>query len=69
MIVLDALILNTDRHMGNYGFIVDNRTMQIKRMAPMFDHNQALLPYAEQESFQNLILFSFTANTDQEKFK
>lgn len=44
MIVLDALILNTDRHMGNYGFMVDNDTMQIKRMAPMFDHNQALLP-------------------------
>ena len=34
MIVLDALILNTDRHMGNYGFMVDNDTMQIKRMAP-----------------------------------
>ena len=57
MIVLDALILNTDRHMGNYGFMVDNRTMQIKRMAPMFDHNQALLPYAEQEDFQNLDLY------------
>lgn len=57
MIVLDALILNTDRHMGNYGFMVDNDTMQIKRMAPMFDHNQALLPYAEQEDFENLDVY------------
>ena len=57
MIVLDALILNTDRHMGNYGFMVDNDTMQIKRMAPMFDHNKALLPYAEQEDFENLDLY------------
>ena len=43
--------------MGNYGFMVDNDTMQIKRMAPMFDHNQALLPYAEQEDFENLDVY------------
>lgn len=57
MIVLDALILNTDRHMGNYGFIVNNETMQVKRMAPMFDHNQSLLPYAEKEDFKNLDIY------------
>lgn len=39
------------------GFMVDNDTMQIKRMAPMFDHNQALLPYAEQEDFENLDVY------------
>lgn len=57
MIILDALILNTDRHMGNYGFIVDNDTMKIKRMAPMFDHNQSLLPYAEKDDFENLDMY------------
>ena len=46
MIVLDAIILNTDRHLGNFGFIVDNDTFRIKRFAPVFDHNMALLPRA-----------------------
>lgn len=54
MVVLDALIINTDRHMGNYGFIIDNDTMEIKRMAPIFDNNQALLPYAVEDDFINL---------------
>lgn len=43
MIVLDALILNIDRHAGNYGFLVDNETQEIKGMAPIFDHNLSLL--------------------------
>lgn len=43
MIVLDALIVNEDRHAGNYGFMVDNRTQEILGMAPMFDHNRSLL--------------------------
>ena len=43
MIVLDAVILNHDRHLGNFGFIVDNDTFRIKRFAPVFDHNMALL--------------------------
>ena len=43
MIVLDAIILNSDRHLGNFGFIVDNDTFQIKDFAPVFDHNMALI--------------------------
>ena len=42
MIVLDAVILNPDRHLGNFGFIVDNETFRVKRFAPVFDHNMAL---------------------------
>lgn len=43
MLVLDALILNIDRHAGNYGFLVENDTQEIKTIAPMFDHNRSLL--------------------------
>ena len=46
MIVLDTLIVNTDRHLGNFGFIVDNDTFRVKRFAPVFDHNMALLARA-----------------------
>ena len=44
MIVMDAVIANVDRHSGNYGFLVDNDTGEILRMAPLFDHNMACLP-------------------------
>lgn len=54
MLVLDALVLNTDRHAGNYGMLFDNDTMEIRGMAPVFDHNQALLPYAQEEEFAHL---------------
>lgn len=41
--MLDTLILNTDRHLGNFGFLFDNQTMEVKTAAPMFDHNRSLL--------------------------
>ena len=54
MVILDALIFNTDRHLGNFGFLVDNQTQKIVRMAPVFDHNQALLPYAKDKHLASL---------------
>ena len=46
MFVIDALIMNADRHKNNFGFIIDNKTLEIQAMAPLFDHNLALMPYA-----------------------
>ena len=42
MILLDALIYNTDRHFGNFGFLIDNKTMIIKGLAPIFDNGASL---------------------------
>lgn len=44
MCVLDAVILNTDRHYGNFGVLFDTDTLDIIGMAPVFDHNRSLLP-------------------------
>ena len=44
MCVLDAVILNTDRHYGNFGVLFDTSTLKIQGMAPVFDHNRSLLP-------------------------
>ncbi len=49
MLVFDGIVFNTDRHMGNYGVLFDNDTLNVLSMAPVFDYNQALLPYAEEE--------------------
>jgi hypothetical protein len=44
MVVMDAVMANVDRHAGNYGFMVDNSSGEVLRMAPLFDHNMACLP-------------------------
>lgn len=46
MLLLDALICNTDRHFGNFGFLIDNRTNQIAAPAPLFDHGNSLFNFA-----------------------
>lgn len=46
MIVFDAVIFNTDRHYGNFGFLVDSHTNKIIAPAPLFDHGNALLNLA-----------------------
>lgn len=51
MFVFDALILNEDRHMGNFGVMVDNQSYRVEGIAPLFDHNVSLLCYAEEQDF------------------
>lgn len=46
MLVFDAVIANTDRHFGNFGFLVDARTNQIEAPAPLFDHGNSLFNFA-----------------------
>lgn len=46
MLVLDAVICNTDRHFGNFGFLIDNETNRIAAPAPLFDHGNSLFNYA-----------------------
>lgn len=46
MIVLDALICNVDRHFGNFGLMVDNKTNEVVKAAPLFDHGNSLFNFA-----------------------
>ena len=46
MIVLDAVTFNQDRHLGNFGFLIDNDTFRIKAFAPLFDFNRSMLFFA-----------------------
>lgn len=54
MLLLDSIILNYDRHMGNYGFIVNNDTYKIKRMAPIFDQDCSLGQFVSLQSVNSL---------------
>ena len=42
MLLLDSIILNCDRHDGNYGFLVNNDTYQILGLSPIYDNDCSL---------------------------
>lgn len=42
----DALIFNTDRHMGNFGYLINNDTNEIAGAAPIFDNGYGLFSLA-----------------------
>ncbi|WP_395002490.1 HipA domain-containing protein [uncultured Helicobacter sp.] len=43
MMVFDALIGNIDRHLGNFGMIIDNDANALLRPAPIFDNGLSLM--------------------------
>ena len=47
MIVADAVTINQDRHFGNFGFLINNDTFERVTMAPVFDFNLSMFPYAD----------------------
>ncbi len=42
MLIFDVIIVNTDRHFGNFGLLVDNTTNTIVKTAPIFDNGLSL---------------------------
>ena len=64
MIVFDAIILNTDRHYGNFGLIINNKTNEPISFAPLFDHGASLFVYAmDNDEFQSIDTLLEYANT------
>lgn len=54
MIIFDSLICNTDRHYGNFGLLVDNKTNKPIRFAPIFDNGQSLFNRATEKDLLEL---------------
>lgn len=52
MLVFDAVIINEDRHFGNFGVLRDNHTGEIVCPAPVFDNGLSLLCYGMKEDFE-----------------
>ncbi len=48
MVVADCITLNSDRHFGNFGFLVNNETFERTVLNPCFDFNMAFVPFAEE---------------------
>ena len=49
MNIVDYLTGNTDRHWGNWGFIVDNKTNKLQKLYPLMDYNKAFSSYSTEE--------------------
>ena len=58
MIVFDALVYNTDRHFGNFGLLVDNKTNNPKGFAPLFDHGLSLFSHAMESDLLELDIYA-----------
>ena len=60
MIIFDVIILNTDRHFGNFGLLVDNQTNRIVKPAPIFDNGLSLFYDAMDDDLERVDEFAQT---------
>lgn len=60
MLVFDAIVCNTDRHFGNFGFLVDNSSNNIVDVAPIFDNGLSLCCFAMENDFENIEAYANT---------
>lgn len=56
MIIFDFIINNSDRHLNNFGFILDSDSLEVKRFNPIFDNGSSLLVDLSEEQ---LVEFDF----------
>ena len=54
MFVIDSLIGNTDRHNGNWGFLVNKSTGKIK-FSPIYDCGSCLFPQMDEETMKHVM--------------
>ena len=54
MMVFDALIHNTDRHLNNFGVLIDNESNRILGPAPLFDHGNSLFYNITNDEYTDL---------------
>lgn len=67
MLVFDAVIINEDRHFGNFGVLRDNRTGKIVAPAPVFDNGVSMLCFAMKSDFNDLDEYIKTRTNPYEK--
>jgi len=60
MLIFDAVICNEDRHFGNFGLKVENRTNKIVGTAPIFDNGLSLFNYAMDDELEDIETYAKT---------
>ena len=54
ILFFDALIYNGDRHLSNFGMIINNDTLEILRPAPIFDNGFSVINYLMESELDNI---------------
>ena len=62
MLIFDVIIVNTDRHFGNFGLLVDNSTNTIVKPAPIFDNGLSLFCDALDDDLIHIEAYEKTRN-------
>lgn len=52
--IVDALLGNWDRHNGNWGYLHDRKTDEVK-IAPVFDNGSSLFPQADEKIMKSVL--------------
>ena len=50
LMLFDSLIYNTDRHLRNFGMLIDNNTKKILKPAPIFDNGNSIITLIDENS-------------------
>ena len=56
LMLFDAIIYNTDRHLGNFGMMINNDTNEILRSAPIFDNGSSIFNKPTKDDLKSLNL-------------
>lgn len=54
LMLFDALICNSDRHLGNFGMLIENDTQKLIKPAPIFDNGYSFLNLVENGEFHRI---------------
>ena len=60
MLIFDAVICNEDRHFGNFGLKVENKTNKIVGTAPIFDNGLSLFNYGMDNELEDIETYAKT---------
>lgn len=54
MLTFDAIVIHEDRHLYNFGFLVENKTNRLVSLAPLFDHGLSLLVHSSDSELKDV---------------
>ena len=58
MLIFDGGGVNTDRHTGNFGLLIDSHTNKVKAFAPVFDNGLSLFNFAIEDDLADIANYS-----------
>lgn len=57
MLLFDAIIYNSDRHLGNFGMLINNNSLEIIKPASIFDNRFSIMKFLMETELSNIECF------------